>query len=156
MAFKRNQSTIESVSFFSNECCQQLVVVMGSVASVMQFKCAHCQRINPTERQSCFACGVHRSQAVDNHEVTTSDVLLAGRLFVPAAHDRPTAASSSKMQSSSTDDGKSATPVGSTSLARTASHLGDKELVTRERTSNRNKSHSQLKHSVSYSSTAGV
>ena len=114
---------------------------MGTIASVMQFKCETCGLINPTERSTCF-CGTARGSKapqVDNKEAA----------FVLPVDRRPVPTNSSRMELANPGAG----------LSRSVSQNTGNFEAARQKESPKHKSqqqpHSQLKHSVSYSISAG-
>lgn len=121
------------------------IITMGSVASVMQFKCLSCQKINATERRTCYSCGTPRSVIlVDNHKVTASSEIPA----VVSDANNAIASSYPAMELPSSNNTAS---VGS-GLARSVSHTGE-DFASKGKSKLRN--HSHLKHSVSYVSKSG-
>lgn len=121
------------------------IITMGSVASVMQFKCLSCQKINATERLTCYSCGTPRSVIlVDNHKVTASSEIPA----VVSDANNGIARSYPAMELPSSNNTAS---VGS-GLARSVSHTAE-DFASKGKSKLRN--HSHLKHSVSYVSKSG-
>jgi len=98
---------------------------MGTIASVLQWHCESCGKINATERVVCFECGTSRP----THPKHTSS-------------------------QQSTKSGKK--ELSSNGLARSISQNQESFAALRSNVIQKRQQHTQLKHSVSYTSSPGT
>lgn len=125
---------------------------MGTIASVMQFKCEACGLINPTEKSTCI-CGTVRSGSTAHHRVDNKEAA-----FVPTADARSrvdSSISNRKMELAKPGAGLSRS-VSQNAGNFDAAGLAEQQQHQIEGSGRRSQQpHTQLKHSVSCSISAG-